>query len=219
LSIYRKSNNSTQDITVIRDEIIVESVTLEFKDIKGKRFAHLKVAKFGERTLDEWNEAVAEILKQKSQIAGLLLDLRNNPGGFFDVSIDIASDFIKNGVVVSQKSKYSTKNYNSTGKARLVGIPTVVLVNKGSASASEIVAGALRDDAHIKLIGEQTFGKGTVQDRRELSNGGGLHVTVGRWLTPSGSWIHDDGLAVDVAVPQNYDTAEDEVLDQAATQF
>lgn len=219
LSIYRKSDNSSQDITVIRDEIIVESVILELKDIAGKKYAHLKLAKFGERTLDEWNQAVAEILKQKNQIAGLILDLRNNPGGFFDVSIDVASDFIKSGVVVSQKSKYSTKNYNSTGKARLAGIPTLVLVNKGSASASEIVAGALRDDAGIKLIGEQTFGKGTVQDRRELSNGGGLHVTVGRWLTPSGSWIHDDGLKVDVEVAQDYNTPEDEVLNKAVEQF
>lgn len=121
--------------------------------------------------------------------------------------------------MVSQKSKYNTKNYNSTGKGRLVGIPTVVLVNKGSASASEIVAGALRDDAKIKLIGEQTFGKGTVQDRRELSNGGGLHITVGRWLTPSGNWIHEDGLKVDVEIAQDYNTAEDEVLKKAVEQF
>lgn len=219
LSIYRKSDNSNQDITVIRDEIIVESVTLEFTEANGKKYAHLKLAKFGERTLDEWNKAVTEITKQKDQIAGLILDLRNNPGGFFDVSIDVASDFVKNGVVVSQKSKYNTKNYNSTGKGRLVGIPTVVLVNKGSASASEIVAGALRDDAKIKLIGEQTFGKGTVQDRRELSNGGGLHITVGRWLTPSGNWIHEDGLKVDVEIAQDYNTAEDEVLKKAVEQF
>ncbi len=219
LTIYRKSNNSSKDITVLRDEIIVKSVTLEFVEKNGRQFAHLKLAKFGERTLDEWNQAVGEILSKKSQLSGLILDLRNNPGGFFDVSIDVASDFVKSGVVVSQKSKYSTKNYNSTGRARLVGIPTVVLVNKGSASASEIVAGALRDDAKIKLIGEQTFGKGTVQDRRELSNGGGLHVTVGRWLTPSGNWIHKDGLPVDLEVQQNYDTTDDEVLQQAITQF
>ena len=91
----------------------------------------------------------------------------------------------------------------------------LVLVNKGSASAAEIVAGALRDDRQIKLIGEKTFGKGTVQDRVELSNGGGLHVTVGRWLTPSGSWIHEDGIAVDEEVSDNAETSEDEVLAQA----
>jgi len=219
LTVYRKSNNSSQEITVLRGEIIVKSVTLEFVEINGKQIANLKLSKFGERTLSEWNDAVTQISSKKNQIAGVVLDLRNNPGGFFDVSIDVASDFVKNGVVVSQKSKYSTKNYNSTGKARLLGIPTVVLVNKGSASASEIVAGALRDDAQIKLIGEKTFGKGTVQDRRELSNGGGLHITVGRWLTPDGSWIHKDGLEVDVEVAQNYDTTEDEVLLKAVEQF
>jgi carboxyl-terminal processing protease len=219
LSIYRKSDNSNKDITVLRDEIIVKSVTLEFVDTNGKKVAHLKLSKFGERTMDEWNESVNKILAEKSKLSGLVLDLRNNPGGFFDVSIDVASDFVKSGVVVSQKSKYSTKNYNSTGKARLMGIPTVVLVNKGSASASEIVAGALRDDLKIKLIGEKTFGKGTVQDRRELSNGGGLHITVGRWLTPSGAWIHKDGLNVDQEVVQNYETEEDEVLQKAIQEF
>jgi carboxyl-terminal processing protease len=219
LTVYRKSDNSSKDITVLRDEIIVKSVTLEFVEVKGKKIAHLKLSKFGERTMDEWDVAVNEILSKKGQIAGIALDMRNNPGGFFDVSIDIASDFVKSGVVVSQKSKYNTKNYNSNSKARLASIPTVVLVNKGSASASEIVAGALRDDSKIKLIGEKTFGKGTVQDRRELSNGGGLHITVGRWLTPSGNWIHKDGLPVDVEVIQNYDTTEDEVLIKAVEQF
>lgn len=219
LTIYRKSDNSSKEVTVIRDEIVVKSVTLDFPEINGKQFAYLKLSKFGERTTDEWNAAISEILSKKTQITGLIFDLRNNPGGFFDVSIDVASDFVKSGVVVSQKSKYTTKNYNSSGTGRLLGIPTVVLVNKGSASASEIVAGALRDDAKIKLVGEKTFGKGTVQDRRELSNGGGLHITVGRWLTPSGNWIHEEGLPVDVEVAQNYDTPEDEVLQKAAEQF
>lgn len=219
LTIYRKSDNSSKEISVLRDEIIVKSVTLEFVEMNGKKIAHLKLSKFGERTLDEWDAAVKEILSQKNQLAGIALDVRNNPGGFFDVSIDVASDFIKSGVVVSQKSKYNTKDYISTGKARLTDIPTVVLVNKGSASASEIVAGALRDDLKIKLIGEKTFGKGTVQDRRELSNGGGLHITVGRWLTPDGNWIHEEGIPVDVEVAQNYDTPEDEVLQKAAEQF
>lgn len=219
LSIYRKSDNSNKEISVLRDEIIVKSVTLEFVETSGKKIAHLKLSKFGERTMDEWDQAVRDILLQKAQLTGIILDLRNNPGGFFDVSIDVASDFVKSGVVVSQKSKYNTKNYNSTGTARLASIPTIVLINKGSASASEIVAGALRDDLKVKLIGEKSFGKGTVQDRRELSNGGGLHITVGRWLTPDGNWIHKEGIPVDVEVKQNYDTPEDEVLLEAEKQF
>ena len=91
----------------------------------------------------------------------------------------------------------------------------VVLVNRGSASASEIVAGALRDDLDAKLVGERTFGKGTVQDRRELSNGGGLHITVGRWLLPKGDWIHDEGLPVDVEVTDDPETEADEMLMKA----
>lgn len=218
LTVFRKSDNSTQEIAVVRDEIVVKSVTLDFIERNGRTFAHLKLSRFGDRTWSEWNEAVGQILVHPN-LTGLILDLRNNPGGFFDVSIDVASDFIQSGVVVSQKSKYNTKNYNTTGRARLDQLRTVALVNKGSASASEIVAGALRDDAGIKLIGEQTFGKGTVQDRRELRNGGGLHVTVGRWLTPSGGWIHDDGLPVDVEVAQDPDTELDEVLEKAVEQF
>ena len=215
LTVMRENSNEPKVIEIVRDEIIVESVELEFVEYNGKRVAHLKVSKFGERTMTEWNAAVKDILSQADQISGILLDLRNNPGGYFDTSIEMASDFVKSGVVVSQKSKYNTQDYKSDGKARLAAIPTVVLVNKGSASASEIVAGALRDDLGIRLIGEKTFGKGTVQDRRELSNGGGLHITVGRWLTPSGNWIHEDGLEVDVEVAQDYETEEDEVLNKA----
>jgi carboxyl-terminal processing protease len=219
LTIYRKGDSDTREITVIRDEIVVKSVTLEFPTIAGKTVAHLKLARFGERTLEEWNQAVKEILAKRSNISGVVLDLRNNPGGFFDVSIDVASDFVKSGVIVSQKSKYNVKNYNSTGTGRLADLPLLVLVNRGSASASEIVAGALRDDLGVKLIGEKTFGKGTVQDRRELRDGSGLHITVGRWLTPSGNWIHDDGIEVDIEIKQDYETEADEVLIKAVGEF
>jgi carboxyl-terminal processing protease len=221
LTIYQTGDNDSREIEIIRDEIIVENVVLEFIEIEGQSLAHLKLSRFGDRTQSEWDSAVTTILNKwnNQEIAGLIFDLRNNPGGYFDVSINIASDFIKNGTIVSQKGKYSQQDFSSTGKARLEKVPTVVLVNKGSASSSEIVAAALRDDRGIKLIGEQTFGKGTVQDRRELSNGGGLHVTVGRWLTPAGNWIHDSGLEVDVEVEQNYDTEADEILERAAQEF
>jgi carboxyl-terminal processing protease len=221
LTIYQPGDNDSRELEIIRDEIIVESVTLEFTEFEGKALAHLKLSRFGDRTLEEWDRAVQSILGKwnNQEIAGVVLDLRNNPGGYFDISIKIASDFIQKGVIVSQKTKYNQRDFATTGKARLAQVPTVVLVNKGSASSSEIVAAALRDDLAMKLIGEQTFGKGTVQDRRELSNGGGLHVTVGRWLTPAGNWINDDGLAVDIEVEQDYETEEDEVLQRAAEEF
>jgi carboxyl-terminal processing protease len=221
LTVYQPGDNDSREVEIIRDEIVVESVTLEFKEFEGKTLAHLELSRFGDRTLEEWDSAVQSILSKwnNREIAGVVFDLRNNPGGYFDISIKVASDFIQKGVIVSQKSKYNQRDFATTGKARLAEVPTVVLVNKGSASSSEIVAAALRDDLGMKLIGEKTFGKGTVQDRRELSNGGGLHVTVGRWLTPAGNWIDDDGLTVDIEVEQNYETEEDEVLQRAAEEF
>lgn len=221
LTLFKKGDNDSREVEILRDEIIVESLTLEFIESADKSLAHLKLNRFGDRTQSEWDSAVATIVEkwQKQEIKGVILDLRNNPGGYFDVSISIASDFIKTGTIVSQKSKYNQKDFSSSGRARLEKIPTVILVNKGSASSSEIVAAALRDDKGIKLIGEQTFGKGTVQDRRELSNGGGLHVTIGRWLTPKGDWINDSGLAVDIEVEQDYETEVDEVLERAIQEF
>ncbi len=113
---------------------------------------------------------------------------------------------------MSQEGKFTKRDFNAKGKARLTKFPLLVLVNRGSASASEIVAGALRDQLDAKLIGENTFGKGTVQDRRELSNGGGLHITIARWLLPKGDWIHDTGIPVDVEIKDDRETEQDEVL-------
>jgi carboxyl-terminal processing protease len=212
-TIYRPSQGGDPFVVdLVRDEIIVESVKLDFVEHAGKRVAHLQLLRFGERTESEWNTAVAEIAAQRNSIAGIVLDVRNNPGGFFDVSIDLAGDFFRSGTVVSQKGKIRTETFSARGQARLANIPVIVLVNRGSASASEIVAGALRDNLGARLVGEQTFGKGTVQDRRELSNGGGLHVTIGRWLMPKGESIQDDGLPVDVEATDNPETEQDEVL-------
>lgn len=218
-TIYREEADEPFKVVVKRDEIVVESVTLEKKEVSGKYVAHLRVSKFGGRTESEWNQAVGDILSEKDQLAGIVLDLRNNPGGFFDTSIVLASDFIEQGTVVAQKGKYQEKTFTAKGEARLEDIPVVILVNKGSASASEILAGALRDKINAKLVGQKTFGKGTVQDRREVSNGGGVHITVGRWLLPDGGWIHEEGLDVDVEVEQNPDNEGDEVLQKAVEQL
>ncbi|NCN87669.1 MAG: S41 family peptidase [Candidatus Pacebacteria bacterium] len=200
------------NVDIVRDQIVIPSVELAFEENNGKKVAHITLSRFGERTKDEWEEVVQKVLAEKNNISGIVLDMRNNPGGFFDGAIDIASEFIDNDVVVSQQGKYVNQAYKTKGQARLRDIPLTVLVNRGSASASEIVAGALRDDLGIKLIGEKTFGKGTVQDRRELSNGGGLHVTVAKWVLPSGSWIHKEGIPVDVEVSDDSETEVDEVV-------
>lgn len=208
------------EVELKRSEIVVKSVKLEFPTIASKRIAHLKITKFGERTVQEWDGAVAEILKQRTQIAGIVLDMRNNPGGLFEDAIFVTSDFVDSGVIVSQKGRYSSKDYTAKGKARLTGIPLVVLVNKGSASASEIVAGALKDRINATLVGEKTFGKGTVQDRVPLVNGAGLHVTIAQWLTPNGNWIHDRGIQVTIEEKDNPETKDlDEQLVKAAQQL
>lgn len=212
LTLLREGVEGPFDVTILRDEIIVESVTLEFVEHAGKRVAHLKLSRFGERTSNEWDQAVAQILSDTGKIDGIILDMRNNPGGFFDGAINIASEFIESGVVVTQKDRLLKQDYDARGRARLAKYPIEVLVNKGSASASEIVAGALRDRLGAKLIGTQTFGKGTVQDRRELSNGAGIHITVARWMLPGGDWIHEEGIPVDIEVEFNPETEADDQL-------
>lgn len=214
LTIYRETVEAPFEVTMRREEILVDTVTLEIIEYHNKQVAHLRVSRFGGRTKEEWDLAVHKILTHQPSVAGIVLDLRNNPGGYFDGAIDLASDFIENDIVVSQKGRLTHQDYRSQGKARLKNYPLVVLVNKGSASASEIVAGALRDDLGVKLVGSQTFGKGTVQDRMELSNGGGVHVTMGRWMLPGGAWIHDEGIPVDVEVELDRETEEDEVLNK-----
>ena len=245
LTMYRKdSGNEPFDVTITREEIVVPSVemqligsgiedsktnitngdvvsheTLELLKSNEKTIAYIRVSAFNERTKKEWDDAVNNILAKGSEINGIIVDFRNNPGGLLERAIELSSDFVPSGVVVTQKGRYTSRPFQSTGSARLKDYPVAVLVNKGSASASEIVAGALRDRLKAKLIGEQTFGKGTVQDRQELSNGGALHVTIAKWLLPNGDWINDTGIPVDVEIKDNPDTKEDEVIVRALEEF
>ena len=139
-------------------------------------------------------------MQEKQHLVGAVVDFRNNPGGFVQSAIHIASEFIPDGVVIQQKGRYTTETYSVKEQGRLNGFPIVVLINKGSASASEIVAGALRDRLGAKLVGMTSFGKGTVQDAMDLRNSAGLHVTIARWLLPGGDWINDTGLTPDIEV-------------------
>jgi len=213
LTLFRpdQADAKSFEVKVKRGEIIVKSAEVEFVQASGKKVAHLKLSRFGERTQDEWDEAVKKILAE-SNVAGIVLDMRNNPGGFFDTAIDISSDFFAKGIAVTQKGKVLNTDYEVKGNPRLEKYEVEVLVNRGSASASEIVAGALRDQRGARLYGEKTFGKGTVQDRLQLSNGGGLHVTIAQWLLPKGESIQNTGIPANVEVADNLETPEDEVL-------
>lgn len=216
LTILREGGKP-EAINLIRDTIIVPSVELKFVDKGNKKVAEITLSQFGDRTDTEWNKAVDQIVAQKKNIAGVVLDLRNNPGGYLQEAITIGSEFIANGVIVTQQGKTESQSYPVNKQGRLIDIPIVVLINKGSASASEIVAGALRDRRGATLVGENSFGKGTVQDaQNDLPGGAGLHVTIARWLLPSGNWIHEKGLAPDIQVTDNLDTKDiDEALQKA----
>jgi len=200
LKMYREGKQGTWDVTLKRDNIVVASVELEFKEVSGKKVAWIKLYKFTDGLYKEWGEIVNKIKAENT--AGIVLDLRNNPGGFLQASVMVASDFLKEGVVVSQESANGSKEPYNVDKTlgRLLNTKLVVLINGGSASASEILAGALSDYKRATLVGEKSFGKGTVQQPEDFPDGSGLHVTVARWLLPSGKNIHKVGINPDVEV-------------------
>ncbi len=203
LTVLHKAAEKTEDITVTRDSIKVASVEWEIKNVKNEdKIIYLKLSRFGDDTTNEWNKAVDEIVEtigQPNSPEGLVFDLRNNPGGYLSGSVFIASEFLSDGIIVIQENtggRETVYKVNRTGK--LLTIPIVVLINKGSASASEIVAGALRDRNRATLVGETSFGKGSIQEAQELANGSGIHITTAKWLLPSRKWINGTGLEPDI---------------------
>lgn len=218
--VILRENDGTEPktFTLTRDTIIVKSVEVSYRKTRsGKDVAILKLSRFGERTKDEWHSAVTELLDKNSQ--AVILDLRNNPGGFLEGAVFVASEFLEGGDVVSQEnSKGKRSPYKVNRKGKLIKIPLEVLINKGSASASEIVAGALQDRKRGKLIGEKSFGKGTIQEAQDLAGGTGIHITVAKWLTPNNRWVNDtEGLEPDVRVdlPKDAKDGADSQLDKA----
>ena len=188
---------------------MVASVEIENYEKNGKKISWIKMHKFSDRLYEEWDEMVGSVLKNGSDM--IVLDLRNNPGGYLDGSVVIASDFLKNGVVVKQKTADGKiKDYpviNNMG--RLVKKELVVLINEGSASAAEILAGALRHHLGVKILGQTSFGKGTVQNTSDFADGSGLHVTIAKWLLPNGEEIDGKGVKPDVEIKWEYDDLKD----------
>lgn len=201
LTIFREGEQDSRTFTLKRDTILVKSAEVSFKNTaSGKNIAVIKLTRFGERTQSEWEDVVSQVVSQKAE--GLVLDLRNNPGGYLEGAVYIASEFLDNGDVVLQENSLGERiPFKVNRKGSLTKIPIVALINKGSASASEIVAGALQDRKRGRLVGEQTFGKGTIQEAEDLPGGTGIHITVAKWLTPDGRWVNDtEGLEPDVKV-------------------
>ncbi|MBT0569653.1 S41 family peptidase [Curvibacter sp. CHRR-16] len=216
LTIYRKDENRTFPVTIVREEIKQQSV-------RGKvlepGYAWVRISQFQERTTEDFVKKLEEIYKQDPKLKGLVLDLRNDPGGLLSAAIAVSSAFLPDDVtVVSTKGQTTESNdvfksggkYMGTNGANLIKslpasikkIPLIVLVNEGSASASEIVSGALQDHRRATIMGSQTFGKGSVQTFRPLSQETGVKITTSRYYTPSGRSIQAKGIMPDVLVDE-----------------
>ena len=217
LTIFRKDENRSFPVTITREEIRTQSV-------RGKvvepGYAWIRLSQFQERTVDDFARKVEEIYKQDPNLKGLVLDLRNDPGGLLDAAVAVSAAFLPenvsvvstNGQLAESKFTYkaSAEFYQRRGSgdplkrlpAALKNVPLVVLVNEGSASASEIVAGALQDHKRATIMGNQTFGKGSVQTVRPLGPDTGLKITTARYYTPSGRSIQAKGIVPDVMVDE-----------------
>ncbi|MCR4326766.1 MAG: S41 family peptidase [Candidatus Roizmanbacteria bacterium] len=184
----------TLKVPVKRERIVIEPVELSYKD----DVAYIKVVQFGDQTNDLWDAAVADVASryQEGSVRGMVLDVRSNPGGYLESAVYLASDFLEPGklIVRQEYADKSGKDYTVTKQGSLLTIPLVVLVDEGSASAAEILAGALRDYKRAILVGRKTFGKGSVQEAIDLENGTGLHITVAKWILPKGDWINGKGI-------------------------
>ncbi|MCL5435052.1 MAG: S41 family peptidase [Patescibacteria group bacterium] len=238
LTILHKDENAPKEIKITRDTITVKSVDGWVKPVdcsnkcvavdlskaktNSSEIVYIRLSQFGDNTNQEWLALVNKLnaqVKSGKNVKGLILDLRNNPGGYLTDATFIASEFVSQGLpVVSQEDGIpgDKKTLYAERRGTFVNLPIVVLINKGSASASEIVAGALRDNNRAKLVGETSFGKGTIQEAEDLGGGAGLHVTIAKWLTPNGTWVNGKGLAPDVSVNSNpKDPSEDTQLEKA----
>ncbi|MGC9031243.1 MAG: S41 family peptidase [Minisyncoccia bacterium] len=214
LLIYRDNFQNPKEFALIRDEIKIP--TFEIKKIEENIYL-IKVYQFNEILLEEFSKNINQLPKNNIK---LILDLRNNPGGLLDIAKDFAGYFLKRGEIVTIESGNLTeeKVLRSSGPGIFSETKMVVLVNNGSASASEILAGALRDNRKIILIGEKTFGKGSVQTQLPLSDGSSLKVTIANWLTPNRELIDKKGIEPDIKIEitdEDYKKERDPQLEKA----
>ena len=188
--------------TLSREKIEIKSVSSKVNQTKnGLLIGYVRIKQFNANASKETRDAIKDLETKK--VAGYVLDLRSNPGGLLESSIDISRHFINKGVIVSTVSKDGLKETKKGNGQALTKKPLVVLVNEGSASASEIVSGAIKDNKRGKLVGKKTFGKGLVQSMRTLVDGSGLTVTVAKYLTPNGTDINKSGIIPDIEVKMN----------------
>jgi carboxyl-terminal processing protease len=222
LTILRPSTKQTLDIKIIRGVINVKSVKTEIKDVNGKKIMVIDLQRFGDDTVSEFTKAA--LAAQSENVSGLVVDVRDNPGGYLDAAVSVAGFWVESGKVVVKEEKYNKEieDFTASGNSILKGIPTVVLINNGSASASEILAGALRDHGQAKIIGEKSFGKGSVQELIDISKDSAVKITIAKWLTPNGTSIHKNGIEPEVKVERTVEQIEQNIdpqMDRALESF
>jgi len=232
--LHKEATNKIVDIKITRDVITVKSVdgwVKKTKDIDSiskfksdNTIAYIRLTQFGDNTNKDWIALINKLndkIKKEKNFKGVILDLRNNPGGYLTDAVFIASEFVPEGSpVVLEESASEQKTLTAPRKGLMLDYPVVVLINRGSASASEIVSGALRDIKKIKLIGETSFGKGTVQQAEDLGGGSGIHITVAKWLTPNKTWVNGKGLKPDIEVQLDpKDPSRDTQLEKAVEEL
>lgn len=224
LTVVHDGQTEESKISIIRDTIEVKSVKLSFVG-DNNSLAFIKINQFGKDTVSLLKEYHQEIVDKKAQ--GLIIDLRNNPGGLLDSAIEVSSlfmpddlskhseDNLKKGiVVVEEDAKKEKKNFTRT-KKQLFNLPLVIIQNQGSASASEIFAGAMKDYQLGSIIGETSFGKGSVQNLEDLSNKGSIKITIAKWLTPTGIGINGKGIDPDIMIEEEATEDRDPAMNRA----
>jgi len=209
----REGENEALDVSIIRNTITVKSVTWEMRD---DGIAYINMRNFNTDTTRAFKAIQREVIARNPE--GIIFDLRNNAGGFLQTAIDVASAWVENGIIVSERSVDGITTYSPTETALFAGIPTVVLINGGSASASEIVAGALQDYEFAYTIGEQSFGKGSVQVLEDLPDGSSVKFTVAKWFTPDDRSIDEEGITPDEEIElteEDFSEDRDPQMDRA----
>ncbi|MBN1618772.1 PDZ domain-containing protein [Candidatus Dojkabacteria bacterium] len=220
ITVLHKDGSETEDIVVTRDEIKAPSIT--FEGMEGD-IAVVDVDRFTESSLvaweQKWDSVIEDVKKEKPK--ALVIDLRGNPGGYFSAAVWAAGDFLDSGtVVVKQEDREGDQtSFTVDRDGNMLDIPVVVLVNGGSASASEIFAGAMQQNDRAYIIGEETYGKGTAQDIVDFTDGSSLHITIFKWLLPDGTWLNPDNVIepdkkIDIS-DQEFKDGDDPQMDEA----
>lgn len=191
--------NEPREVKITRGIITISSVTWEDK---GDGTAYIRVSRFGGETDKDWNKAVSEINIQMKELDAIVLDVRGNPGGYLQSAVYLAGEFMRNENVLYEETPMGKQiPYGASRVGSFEKIPALyVLIDEGSASASEILAGALKEKKDAVLIGKKSFGKGTIQDAKDFKDGSGVHITIAKWLTPNKTWVHKEGITPDIEV-------------------